>query len=118
MEGFDISITTGGHEFCTNGKAAFDATIADLIGDVLHSFEAGGAEPVYRAGGSCVGKAGSEGGGADDVGGSSFVDLDRRLRILRRKDVGWYMERTLPRQMSSTICGSILDLAMTCFRRV
>lgn len=40
------AVTAGGHEFGADGDAAFDVAEADLVGDVLGGFEAGGAEAV------------------------------------------------------------------------
>lgn len=46
-----------------------------MVRDVLCSFKSGGAESVYGRGGSGIREAGSESGGTDEVGCSSFGDL-------------------------------------------
>lgn len=40
------AVAAGGHDFGADGDAAFDVAEADLVGDVLGGFEAGGAEAV------------------------------------------------------------------------
>ena len=65
VEGLSEAVAACGHKFCADGEAAFDAAGRDLVGDVLHGFETRGAEAVYGGGGSGVGEAGREGGGAD-----------------------------------------------------
>lgn len=64
-----------GHAFTADGEADVDAAKVDLVGNVLHGFEAGGAEAVDGGGSGGVGEAGSEGGGANVVGGARVVDL-------------------------------------------
>ena len=46
MEGFVEAIAPFRHGFGANGNTAFDATATDLVGDILHGFEAGRAEAV------------------------------------------------------------------------
>ena len=46
MEGFLEAVAAFRHGFGANGNTAFDATAIDLVGDILHSFQTGGAEAV------------------------------------------------------------------------
>jgi len=64
-----------GHAFAADGEADVNAAEVDLVGDVLHGFETGGAEAVYGGGGGGVGEACGQGGGTDVVGGTGVVDL-------------------------------------------
>ena len=75
MEGLVEAVAARGHGFGADGEPDVDAAAGDLVGDVLHGFEARGAEAVHRGGRGGVGEAGGEGGGADGVGGFAVVDL-------------------------------------------
>jgi hypothetical protein len=75
MEGFLEAITAFRHGLGADCEADLNATITDLVGDVLNGFETGGAEAVDGRGGGGVGEAGCEGCGADEVGGLAVADL-------------------------------------------
>ena len=75
MEGFVEAVASFGHRFGADGDADVDAAGDDLVGDILDSFEAGGAEAVYGAGGCGGGVAGCEGGGAGYIGCFAVGDL-------------------------------------------
>lgn len=75
VEGFGEAVAACGHHFGADGDAAFNVSEADLVGDVLGGFEAGGTEAVDGGGASGVGEASRECGGADFVGGSGVIDL-------------------------------------------
>ena len=69
MEWFLETVAAFRHGFGTNGNTAFDATATDLIGNILHGFQTGGAEAVDRGCGAGGGESGGEGGSTGDVGG-------------------------------------------------
>ena len=69
MEGFLEAVATLRHGFGANGNPAFNTTIADLVGYILHSLQTGGAKAVDRGGGAGCGEAGSKGGSTGNVGG-------------------------------------------------
>lgn len=75
MEGFLEAIAAFGHGLGADCETDLNASVADLVGDVLNCFETGGAEAVDRRGGGGVGEASCEGCGTDKVGGFSVVDL-------------------------------------------
>jgi len=69
------AVAARGHQLCTDGKTAFDAAHADLIGDILHCLQARRAKTIDGARGRSVGETGGERGSADVVGGFRFGDL-------------------------------------------
>lgn len=109
MEGFLEAVAAFRHGFGANGNSAFYATGTDLIGDILHRFQAGGAEAVNRGSGAGGGEAGSKRGSTGNVGGFSVGYL---FHVSEELDGSWSVP-TFPRQMSSTICGSMFDFSMT-----
>ena len=75
MERFFEAVATLRHRFSANCNTNIDAAIADLVGDVLDSFEPGRAEAIYGGSTGCGGVPSCERGGAGDVGGFSVGDL-------------------------------------------
>ena len=69
MEGFLEAVATFRHGFSADGNTAFDATITDLVRDILHSLQTRGAEAVDRGCGAGGGETGSKRGSTGDVGG-------------------------------------------------
>ena len=123
VEGLVEAVPPRGHGFGPDGQADVDAAEGDLVGHVLHRFEARGAEAVHGGGCGGVGEAGGEGGGPDGGGGFAVVDLGERcfLSCVCCWEWGGWIEKaflTFPRQMSSTSWGSNRDFSMTFLRRV
>lgn len=115
MEGFTQSVATAAHRFGTNRKPNLNAPVADLVGNVLYSLQSGGTEPVHRGASGGVWEASSECGSADNVRGFPIVDLTANQQHIQSQRPRTYVKHTLPRQISSTICGSIRDFSMTFF---
>ncbi len=110
MEGFIEAVATFRHGFGANGNTTFDATATDLVGDILHGFQTGGAEAIDRGCGAGGGKAGSKGCSAGNVGGFTVGYL---LHVSKGAKTDLVQRLTFPRHTSSTICGSMFDFSMT-----
>lgn len=68
-------ITAHGHALGAEGDSNVNATIGDLVGNVLDGLEARRAESVDAAGGGSVGESSSQHGGSDLVRGSCIGDI-------------------------------------------
>lgn len=64
------AVGVGAHALRTHGDTNIDGACKDLVGDVLDGEQAGRAEAVGYRGGGGYGEAGSQDGGAGDVGGA------------------------------------------------
>lgn len=77
MEGLVESVTTLGHGFGTDSDTDVNRAFGNLVGDVLHGFEARGTESVDAVGTGGMGEASSEHGSSDDVGGFAIGNLSK-----------------------------------------
>ena len=75
MEGFLEAITAFRHGLGADCEADLNATITDLVGDVLNGFETGGAEAIDGRRGGGAWEAGSQARGANVVGSFGVGDL-------------------------------------------
>ena len=113
VEGLGRAVASGTHQLRADSQPDLDAAGGDLGGDVLHRLEARRAEAVDGRSGSGVGEASRQAGSPHERRGVSIVDLHSLDQRLVDRCPGGRL--TLPRQMSSTSCGSSFDFWLTVF---